>query len=929
MLTPEPIFKALTRPPMVFGVPMVPFMIMALSWALFAIFAKVLFGNEYLLLAVMIIPTTFVFQFIVKKDDMAFRLWGLKLRFFRSPAINKFYNGRKNYMANSTYTKQSMRNFYPRLSVVGLSEFANLENLIPYQTYINNVVITKDRDYLATWRVDGIAFEVEDDELIDLAKNKLNMLVRQFAGENISFYFHNARINTQVGLNDYFSNEFLKSFSKKYYEIFSSENLKENRLYLTAIYSPFSKAEKLHFRNQNIDTKKKQIKAHLKSFHQKCITIEQNLNHFKPHRLGIYEQDGVIFSSQLEFYNYLIGGKFTKVRVPNAPLDFYLNGNLNEIFPSQHTLQLNYNDGTKKFVKAIELKDYPNVSFSGIFDSLMYANVEYTITQSFTPLSKKEARDELTKQQKRLVAAEDDALSQIAELGTALDELQNDIIFGEYHFSIVIYADTQNECEHIANQIAVVLQDLGFLATQANIALEATYFAQLPANFTLRPRLHTISSKNFASFVALHNFPRGKQYGNPWGDAIAILQTPNAQPYFFNIHQTIFDKDEFGKNDVLANTFVLGQSGGGKTVLMNFTLNMLCKFNEPDTFAENTPKEKRKATYFYLDKDKGAIGNIIAIGGKYLTITSGEPTGFNPFSCDATPENIRRLKVLLKMLVTKGNQNNLMLTTREEEQLNLAVDSVMRLEKSERTHGISRVWQLLQEGENESNSLKSRLMAWTIGNEFGWVFDNEMDTLDFSDESILVYGIDGTTILKDDEISPYVAYYILWRIIDMVDGRRFGLFVDEAWDWLKNPVVSKEVFNKEKTIRKENGFLFLGTQSVEDIAKSSIGTAIMEQSETVLLLSNPKAKETDFCGSLGMSEAEYQFVKTTDPEKYEFLIRKGVDYRAIAKINLSHLGNMIKVLSTAKVYVDEITNINALDISREEKYQLIKKLYKF
>ena len=214
MLTPEPIFKALTRPPMVFGVPMVPFMIMALSWALFAIFAKVLFGNEYLLLAVMIIPTTFVFQFIVKKDDMAFRLWGLKLRFFRSPAINKFYNGRKSYMANSTYTKQSMRNFYPRLSVVGLSEFANLENLIPYQTYINNVVITKDRDYLATWRVDGIAFEVEDDELIDLAKNKLNMLVRHFAGENISFYFHNARVNTQVGLNDYFSNEFLKSFSK-------------------------------------------------------------------------------------------------------------------------------------------------------------------------------------------------------------------------------------------------------------------------------------------------------------------------------------------------------------------------------------------------------------------------------------------------------------------------------------------------------------------------------------------------------------------------------------------------------------------------------------------------------------------------------------------------------------------------------------------
>ncbi len=929
MLVSEPIYKALTRPPMVFGVPMVPFMMMALGWALFAIFAKVLFGDVYLLLAVMIIPSIFVFQMIVKKDDMAFRLWGLKLRFFRSPAINKFYNGRKSYMANSTYSKQSLRNKYPKLSVVGLSEFANLENLIPYQTLIDNIVITKEGDYLASWRVDGIAFEVEDDELIDMNKNKLNMLVRQFAGENVSFYFHNARINTQVNQKGYFSNEFLKNFAKKYYEIFSADNLKENRLYLTAIYSPLSRAEKMSFKNQNIEAKKRQIRTHLKSFNQKCNVIEQNLSHFKPYRLGIYDIDGVKFSSQLELYNYLIGGKFTKVRVPNAPLDFYLNGNLNEIFPSQHTMQLNYNDGTRKFVKAIELKDYPNVSFSGIFDSLMYANVEYTITQSFTPLSKKEARDELTKQQKRLMAAEDDAISQISELSSALDELQSDIIFGEYHFSIVIYADKQNECERIANQIAVVLQDLGFLATQANIALEATYFAQLPANFMLRPRLHTISSKNYASFMALHNFPRGKQQGNPWGDAIAILQTPNGQPFFFNIHKTNFQKDEFGKNDVLANTFVLGQSGGGKTVLMNFTLNMLCKYNELETFADSTPKDKRKATYFYLDKDKGALGNIMTIGGKYVMITSGQPTGFNPFCCEATPENIRRLKVLMKMLVTKGGQTHLTLTTRDEEQLNLAVDSVMRLEKSDRTHGVSRVWQLLQEGENETNSLKSRLMAWTTGNEFGWVFDNETDTLDFSDENILVYGIDGTDLLNDDEISPYVAYYILWRIIDMVDGRRFGLFIDEAWDWLKNPVVSKEVFNKEKTIRKENGFLFLGTQSVEDIAKSDIGTAIMEQSETILLLSNPKAKEDDYCRALNMSEAEYQFVKTTIPEKYEFLIKKGVDYRAIAKINLSHLGNMVRVLSTSKDYVDELTKINAINIGYDEKYQLVKELYRF
>lgn len=160
MLALEPIYKALTRPPMVFGIPMIPFMFMGMFWGMAAMLLQALLSPAYLMLFFMIIPNMLVFQMIVKKDDMAFRLWGLKVKFFRSPAINKFYNGRKSFMANSTYSKMPTRNSYPKLSVVGLSEFANLENLIPYQTLVNNIVITKDGDYLASWRVDGIPFEV-------------------------------------------------------------------------------------------------------------------------------------------------------------------------------------------------------------------------------------------------------------------------------------------------------------------------------------------------------------------------------------------------------------------------------------------------------------------------------------------------------------------------------------------------------------------------------------------------------------------------------------------------------------------------------------------------------------------------------------------------------------------------------------------------
>lgn len=915
----EPIYKALTRPAMLFNVPIVPLVVVSGTITLLAFWIN-------LLIAVLILPTVFIMQQITKKDDMAFRLLFLKLQSFTNPVSKKFYAGKPSIMANSNYTKQSNKNDLPKLSVVGLNTFPNFEKLIPFNTLIGDVVFTKDYDLCASWRVDGIAFEVEDKNEIELDKERLNMLVRQFAGENVSFYYHNCRCSIETKLEKKFSNEFLQTLNDKYYEIFNRDNLKENKLFVTAVFSPFTRVQKAGLKKLSVNEKIKEVKKHLKAFERICVNIEQNLKKFGSYRLGIYEENGAKYSSQLEFYNYLLGGKFNKVRVPSAPIYSYLNGNLNEIFTSQHTLQLNYNDGSKSFVKAIELKDYPNESYTGIFNILMYSNVNYTITQSFIPLSKKEARDELKRQQSRLISAEDDAQSQIVDINTALDELQNDIIFGSYHYSIVIYSKELERVEIAANKIAIALQDLGFLSTQANIALNATYFAQLPGNFNIRPRIHTISSKNYASFMALHNFPRGKKENNPWGEAITILKTPNGQPFFFNIHQTNFDKNDFGKNDVLANTFVLGKSGGGKTVLMNFLLDQMCKYSGTSTFANDIPNDKKKATFFYLDKDRGALGNIMAAGGRYVTINSGQSTGFNPFMCENRPENVRRLKVLLKMLVTRNGE---ILSSMEEEQLNFAVDSVMKLfEKEDRKHGISLVYQILQENSHDTNSMKSRLKAWTKGNEFGWVFDNESDHLDFSDPQIIVYGIDGTDLLKDDEISSFVAYYILWRIIDMVDGRRFGLFIDEAWDWLKNPVVSKEVFNKEKTIRKENGFLFLGTQSVEDIASSPIGTAIIEQSETILLLSNPKAKKEDYCDSLNMSEMEYEFVKTTPPEDYLFLVKKGVDHRAIATIDLSHLGSMVKILSTAKVYADELEKINNECDTYAKRYEAIKELYK-
>lgn len=911
----EAVYKALTRPAMVFGVPVTPFFIAMCIIGLIALYTEVI-------LLGLCIPTALVLREITKKDDSIFRLLFLKLQFYTNSGISNFF-GLKAYCANQKYTKNKVQNL--KTSIIGLQNIPNIEKFLPYQTLIGNVAITKEYDLIATWQVEGVAFEIEDETDIILNKNKLNMLFRLFANENIAFYFHNCRIPITDRFHSHFKNDFLKELDTRYYNAFDEKSLKENKLYITAIYSPYpSKVLKSAFKKTSIDKKINELNTHLKNFEKYCLNIESNLRDFKPTRLGIYNVNGVAYSAQLEFYNFLISGVNSKIRVPEAPLSEVLNGNLNEIIFSNHTAQINFNNSTKKFFKAIEIKDYPNETFTGIFDSLMYLDIEYTITQSFTPLTKLQASESIKRQMKRLKSSEDDAVSQLEDLSVALDELTSgDLVFGNYHFSIVVYGNTPKEVEKNSNFLCVKLGELGFLTAEASIALPATYFSQFPANFTIRPRIHTISSLNYSSLIAMHNFAKGKRSLNCWGEAVTMLKTPNGQPYYFNFHETLCNKDSFG-DFLLGNSLVIGKSGGGKTVLMNFLLNQLCKYSDEKTFGD-VPESKRKATFFYLDKDKGAIGNIIAIGGKYISIEGGKSTGFNPFMVESSAENIRKLQVLMKMLVTRNGE---LLTTLEEEHLNNAVESVMtHFDKDERRFGISLMLEHLTEDMSETNSLKSRLKLWSKGSKFGWVFDNEIDELDFNDDSVNVYGIDGTDLLKDAEISGVVAFYMLWRIMDLTDGRRFALFIDEAWDWIRNEVVAKEVHNKEKTIRKQNGFIVLGTQSVEDFAKSDIATAILEQSATILILSNPKAKREDYVEKLAMSEIEYQFAKTTIPSQYKFLIKKAEE-RAIATIDLSCIGkDFLKIISTGSAYVDEIEKINNKDFSYEQKLKALLELY--
>ncbi len=118
---------------------------------------------------------------------------------------------------------------------------------------------------------------------------------------------------------------------------------------------------------------------------------------------------------------------------------------------------------------------------------------------------------------------DDAAKSLLADLKVGLDMVSSGYIsFGKSHQTTVVFADSPERLVKDTNIVTSTLEDLGLIVTYSTLSLGAAYFAQL-RNYTLRPRLSTLSSLNFAEMESFHNFFSGKEKGNT-GEKLITLR---------------------------------------------------------------------------------------------------------------------------------------------------------------------------------------------------------------------------------------------------------------------------------------------------------------------------------------------------------------------------------------------------------------------
>jgi type IV secretion system protein VirB4 len=296
-----------------------------------------------------------------------------------------------------------------------------------------------------------------------------------------------------------------------------------------------------------------------------------------------------------------------------------------------------------------------------------------------------------------------------------------------------------------------------------------------------------------------------------------------------------------------------------------------------------------------FDKDRGADLFIRALGGTYLPLKSGVPTGFAPLK--AIAYDAAGQAFLTRWLESLAGGT---IATHEREALASAVAALGESPQANRTFGALRSYL----DQTETDGIAARLKRWQRGEPLGWVFDNPDDVLN---ASVTYSGYDMTEFLDNADIRSPLMAYVFERIERTITGDRIVIAIDEFWKALGDPMFSDLANNKLKTIRKQNGLMVFATQSPADALRSKIAHTIIEQCPTQIFMANGRASASDYVSGMKLTAREFELVaRELTPESRRFLIKQG-HASVVAELDLTGFDDELAILSgrTANVRLAE------------------------
>ncbi|MAY20913.1 MAG: type VI secretion protein [Erythrobacteraceae bacterium] len=764
---------------------------------------------------------------------------------------------------------------------------ARVGDRLPYERLIDeSTVLLRDGSVMTAIQVPGLLFETEDSDALNAHAATREVVLRSTLDARFVLYHHVIRRRVEVELDAEFPDPLSRHIDARWKERLAGGSLFINDQFVTLIRRPARGKTGLPERMSKFFSRqgKDELEADpkdLRSLKAAVTGLVASLSAYGAAVLGDYAAPGTkggTNSEMLELLSALYNGEMRPVRRPAPETD------IGHMLPYRRAsfgldaMELR-GSGKPEFSAILGLKDYPEATSPGLLDGLLRLPFEMVVTESYAPNERTTARERIDLALRRSRSVDEEAAAERADMMAARDELGNGSVgFGDHHLTVLVRERSLDRLDDAAAAASAALADTGAIAVREDTNLEPSFWGQFPGNEDYIVRRALISSANMASFGSFHGFALGQASGNHWGDAVTLLETTSATPFFFNFH-----------HGDLGNFSVIGPSGSGKTVVMNFLAAQAQKF---------------KPRTILFDKDRGAELFIRGIGGRYDRVNPGEPTGFNPLALPDTPSNKAFLRDWLGVLLKAEGPE-------EYATISAAVDATYANDPSLRR--LRHFKELLAGARRpEPGDLADRLGAWIgsasgDGGEHAWLFDNERDLLDL-DQRVL--GFDMTQLLENPRLRTPTMMYLFHRIDERLDGEPTMILIDEGWKALDDEVFAARIRDWLKTLRKRNALVGFATQSARDALESRISTALVEQTATMVFMPNSRARPEDYCDGFGLTDHELALIRTLPAHSRCFLVRQP-DASVVVRLDLSGAPEVLTILSGREA------SVRRLDLLRE------------
>jgi type IV secretion system protein TrbE len=557
----------------------------------------------------------------------------------------------------------------------------------------------------------------------------------------------------------------------------------------------------------------------------------------------------------LTYLHGCVSSRLHQVAVPETPMyldallaDTPLTGGLEPMLGARH-------------LRTLTFTGFPGVSRPGILDALNEADFPYRWVTRFITLDKSDATRLLTKlrrqwfnkrksitamlrevlYQEQAQLLDSDADNKVVDADLALQALGGDhVAFGYLTTTITVSDEDRARVEHKIRQVERITGGLGFTTIREGVnALEA-WLSSLPGHAYANVRQPIIHTLNLA-----HLMPLSSVWAGPAGNAhldgppLLVAQTSGSTPFRLSTHV----------GDV-GHMMVAGPTGAGKSVLLAMIAMQFRRYPG--------------SQIYIFDKGFSARAMTLACGGAHHALGAigegGEGLAFQPLrAIDNSDERSWAADWIAALL----DAEKIVVTPEVKDMVWSALTSLASAPPAERT--MTGLALLLQ-----SKTLRTAIQPYTLEGPHGRLLDAAEGALAFAD----VQCFETEALMGQASVLAPVLTYLFHRLDERFDGRPTLLILDEAWIFLDHPLFAARIREWLKTLRKRNVSVLFATQSLADIAGSSIAPAIIESCPQRILLPNDRAIEPQSRAAyerFGLSDRQIELISRATPKRQYYL----------------------------------------------------------